>query len=252
MSEINIAPTDELIRFLCLFRRWLNYFERCIKLDDNDGTLLCIWIADAVHNVPLRLCYYDPDPTDFYSLARQTIWVNSFPQAIRDDGAPDRIVQDCESIFSTDDVYKELGLDEDLSNLNLAPPDKIEDFINLVYNFCITVRFSLPTKPTLGNYLLNRLKHFWRIICFKGLLRWHHYRVYERFREKRYPEYSVWIVEQAGSLQQAATGLVHWDNFDEDELLRTRKRCDIRFATPTFIPSSIPWRTETGDEDIED
>ena len=98
MTEICIAPTPELIRYLCLFQRIFEGMRRVVKEQDEDVIVLMAWIADAIHNVPAMI--WRCDPTDEARSKSIAAWVVAFPQVVRECIPPAHIMTACEASFS--------------------------------------------------------------------------------------------------------------------------------------------------------
>ena len=143
MTEICIAPTLELIRYLCLFHRVFEAMQMFMKAQDEDGIVLMAWIADAIHNVPAMLWRYDAtfDPACRGWAKSTADWMIAFPQVVGECMPPAHIMAACEAIFSDQNTAAELGLSDDFHDLDLAPPEKLATYIDLCYHACLAIRW---------------------------------------------------------------------------------------------------------------
>jgi hypothetical protein len=192
-TQISIAPTSELIRFLCLFRRTFIAMQRFVREQDEDGIILMAWIADALHNVPGMLWRYDP-AQDWNGPQQMKRWMAQFPDGVRSCAPPDHIQFACINVFSAAGATAELALAEDLSDLDLAPPEQMAAYLDLFYRACITIRWrQAPHMP-------------WRTLD-------------EHWASARSGKIEA-MSRMAELLAQAPVGLVHWGQFDRDDFTR--------------------------------
>src|SRR5579871_4160030 len=145
-DDLHIAPIHELIRYLCLFRRWFVASQGYVRHQDTAGVILAAWIADALHNVPTMLWRYDPK-ADWNGPAQLAAWMKSFPKVVRKQGAPARIAADCDAIFSPAGAWAELHLDKDLSDLDLAPAEKMAAYLDIFRDACLYIRWRHGPYP---------------------------------------------------------------------------------------------------------
>ena len=130
--KLILAPTEEIIRSLAVFRRAFLVIRAQGGTQDRAGQLFGGWLANTLHNVPSGLCYHGTEG-----------WVDSrpavFPRYVRR-YAPEPIASNCAWIFSSEDDPAELGLQADLSDLDLAPPEKLRQYLSIFYYACLTMR----------------------------------------------------------------------------------------------------------------
>jgi predicted metal-dependent HD superfamily phosphohydrolase len=187
-DDFNIAPTEVLIRYLCLFRRWLLAAQRYVQNHDEHGVFLSAWIADALHNIPTMLWRYDPS-TNWNSPQELADWIKVFPQVVRKQGAPARIASECDAIFSPEGAVEELHLRDDLSDLDLARPRMMSAYLDLLYSACVGIR----TRPG-GENPWTQKSEFW---------------------QEREAETTAAMGRIADVLVEVPCALVHWSTFDE-------------------------------------
>lgn len=182
-TEVNIIATPELIRYLALFHRFFATMRAYVRDQDEDGIVLITLIADALHNVPDMLWRRNSkDDTE-----RMADWIKGYPLGLRNSAPPARILTTCDAIISLEGVAAELGLTDDLSNLDLAPPEAIAAHVDLFYHACLEIRW--------------RHRHPWST----GNAHW----------EERREGTKLAMEKLAEILADVPTGLVHWHQFDE-------------------------------------
>jgi hypothetical protein len=149
LERLTIAPPEELVRYLAIFRRFLRSFASSSRSGDRQRLILAGWIADALHNVPGLLYRYEPKV--WSSPEQIDRWVRAFPRSIGPRGAPAEIAAECLTIFAHHGASGELALRAGLSKLNVAPPEKMKHYLRLLYGFCLDTRtlrsYSDPCAP---------------------------------------------------------------------------------------------------------
>lgn len=184
---MSLAPTAEIVHFLAVFHRALHTIHAHGMSGDRVGMVFGSWLANTVHNVPARLCHYNPSG-----------WVDDrptvFPLSMRQ-YAPAALAAECEDIFSSEHDLRDLRLRPDRSDLDLAPPSKLREYLNVLYHACLTMRL-------MSNYGNGRIHAFWEDVDAHWSL--------------EADEYGAFCARLADVLHSIPTGLVHWSGFDED------------------------------------
>ena len=187
-SEINLAPADELIRYLCLFRRAFVAMQKYVQVQDEEGILLMAWIADTLHNIPSLLWRYGKPPNN--TPTQLAAWIEAFPQIVRNCSAPDHLIAACSRIFSPEGATMELELANDLRDLDVAPLDQMAIHLDLFYRACLAIRWRQPKR-----------------------LPW---RTRDQDWELRRLETTELMGHMADVLAPVPVGLVHWNQFDQE------------------------------------
>jgi hypothetical protein len=66
--------------------------------------------------------------------------VRTFPEDMAEKEAPEHTVEDCYNILSSRNSAEELGLRQDLSDSFLAPPPMMHEYLNRLYQACLSMR----------------------------------------------------------------------------------------------------------------
>ena len=114
------APHHVLLWYLAIFHRLFSGMERAAADRDREAMWACQWAADALHNVPAMLRRYDATD-EWHDPARFKRQITGFPRFLASMGAPARVGTLAAELVSRRGVAKELGLQRDLSDLDLAP-----------------------------------------------------------------------------------------------------------------------------------
>jgi hypothetical protein len=115
-----MAPAEKIGRHLAIFHRFFTAWDEAASAQDLERLWLCQWVADTLHNVPTMLtCDHD---FPFWSTAPIESWVTRFPAYLSAmPGTPPRLVDESRVILSFSKPWERLALQEDLSDLDLAP-----------------------------------------------------------------------------------------------------------------------------------
>jgi len=126
------ASNAEIVHYLAVFRRTFRYIAEAGDSEDRVAHVFGGELANVLHNMPGYLRRTEPDG-----------WldgrVTDFPAKMRA-SAPEPIATECARIFASDDDLNELGLTADLSNLDLAPPDRLHAYLGVFRDAFITLR----------------------------------------------------------------------------------------------------------------
>ncbi len=194
-GKLILAPPEQIIHSLAVFRRAFLIIRAYGGTQDRAGQLFGGWLANTLHNVPSSLCYH-----------RTKGWVDSrptvFPRYVRR-YAPEPIAANCAWIFSSENDPAELGLQADMSGLDLAPPEKLRQYLSIFYYACLTMRL-------MQNHGTGRA--FWQDVETK----W----------SARADDYGAYCAVLADVLHDVPTALVHWSRFDEREFWRQARRAE--------------------------
>ena len=201
--ERKIAPASEWIRYLTIFRRAFAAMRDYSEQRDREGMVLGLWIADALHHVSSMLCHYDP--VSWHTPEEIGNWMRTFPQVVRRYGAPASIITDCDYIFSPENALAELKLKEDLSDLNLAPDETLERYLDLFYQACLWIRLRPASLQP-----WSKLEQIWT-------------------EEKE--TLALAGGRLCSTLYPVPEGLVHWNEFDEQGFLVKARAEGIPFES---------------------
>jgi hypothetical protein len=171
------APPSEWVYYLAVFRRALDAIWHYGEQRYPDGMLLGGYLADALHNVPAVLWHYEPG--SWHDPDEMRRWVQNYPRYLQKMHAPVEITAAATVVVSLEETVRELGLEEDLSNWDLAPQDVQEKLLDMLYNSCLTMRgimgFGRPSRQN-GEYQpWHHLSRIWNDVAmeegtFNGLL----------------------------------------------------------------------------------
>ena len=218
--EPQLAPASEWARYLAVFHRAFAAIEDYTRRQDKAGILLGGYLTDALHNVPAMLFHYSDN--DWHMPARTGAYIAALPEQVQKRGAPDRIVEDCRRIVADTSTAQELGLREDLTDLDLAPLPKMREYLNCLYEACVDMRLirnygSRPsalqetveniTTLVTGQTVTNRSYTPW-----KGL---------ERVWNAEADAQADYNGHLAAALRAVPSGLVQWSRFDEAKFRQT-------------------------------
>jgi hypothetical protein len=191
-----LAPAPVLVGHLAVFRRALVAIDGYTRIGDKEGMLLGGYLANALHNVPSMLWNCRAD--EWFSPEKMEEFLNEFPAFAEEKGAPERLVADCQRILSPEGAARELGLRDDLSDLDLAPLPKMRVYLDVLYWACLSMR----------------------------LMRNHGHRPMPAFRDlpqvwtDRAEEQATFNGRVAAALEPVPSALVRWGNFDEARFRR--------------------------------
>lgn len=194
---MSLAPTAEIVHSLALFHRALRTIHAHGMRGDRVGMVFGGWLANTLHNVPAHLCHYNPSG-----------WVDNRPTAFplsMQKYAPAAIAAECKDIFASENDLSDLGLRPDLSNLDLAPPNKLREYLNVLYHACLTMRL-------MSNYGNGRIRAFWEDVDAHWSL--------------EADEYGAFCAQIADALYGLPTGLVHWNGFDKRGFRQEARRAE--------------------------
>lgn len=127
------APADVLVRYLAVFHRFLTAICYTV-VNDKPGMFLVGWLAQKLREVPEMLWYCDAHY--YHSPSVVSRGLEGSPESIRHLAAPERLVTDCRRILCAEDGARELGLCDDLADLDLAPLPKMWVYLDLLYQAC--------------------------------------------------------------------------------------------------------------------
>lgn len=205
-NEMKLAPIPEIVRYLAVFHRAFTVIAN-YKDKNPDEALLGGYLADALHNVPTVLWNYDeanwdkPSETDH--------WISlGLPHMVAGYGAPEPIVALCSQVVTKKGVAAELGLSDDLSNLDLSPPDALSRYTVVIHLLCLTLRMVRND----GNYTIVSLPGQER-----RLTPW---RDLAALWTSEADEYSLYCAYLAQTFLPVFPALVRWKTFDEDVWLQ--------------------------------
>lgn len=193
--ETTLAPMRELVHFLAVFHRAFLTIQEAAVNHDREAMLLGGGVANALHNVPSRLIHHDPTGSHHIDDRPE-----AYPCIVRQH-APSRIAALCTHIFSSDGDPEELGLSPDLSDLHLAPPEKFDEYVYILYRACLGIRL-------MGNH--GDIEPLW----LTPKPNWY----------QSADEQGVFYGQLAHLLQPIPAGLVHWDQFDEEAFWRAARQ----------------------------
>ena len=134
---------------MAAFSRCLSYISEAGERQDRDAMLLGGHLADALHSVPDFLCRYNCD--SWYSAERFATSLRNFHEVPEWHGAPIEVLEASRRLLNPELLPGELGLLPGLSNLDLAPRDKLCTYLGLLYSACLSIRYvrncGLPAEP---------------------------------------------------------------------------------------------------------
>ncbi len=221
-QDPQLVPADILVRYLATFQRFLTATIAYNRTGDKAGMLLVGHLAGKLRNVPEMLWHYD----DYYrSPAMVSRWVGETAGGIRAVGAPERLVQDCERIFSTEDGATDLGLRKNLADIDLAPLPDMREYLDLLYHACLSMMRMTThgTRPSLMRRVVDKIfsvyhdkrtfRYYWRSVKpWQGLERaWTAKAQADADANRRIAEILLPVPQ----------GLAQWSNFDEDRFRNT-------------------------------
>lgn len=200
-NGIILAPVPELIRYLSILRRSFACIRKWGTTEDRDGMLFGGWLADALHNVPNMLLHYAPHAA-WHSPTSISDWLErGFPAQMRHHfGAPEHLLAAYEGILSAENAAMGLGIEFPQDAPDVAPPNAMLRYLTLFYDALLEMRYmrNYGCKPAPWPV---RLENWSREADEDG-----------RFN-----------ADFAGLLEVIPAGLVRWDGFDEEKLLRTAR-----------------------------
>jgi hypothetical protein len=222
-KEPQLAPAPVIVRYLAVFQRALIAIQDYTRNGDKPGMLLGGWLADALHNVPAML--WHSSHASEHTPEAMDIWMNSFPDMLIKRAAPARLVEDSRRIVSAEGAAHELGLREDLTDLELASLPKMREYLNMIYEACVLMRgmrnYGTPpftpleaqenvrnVTPGVNEQMSNRLVY----TPWSGL---------EYAWTEDAQTHAVFNGRMATLLQPVPQALVHWVQFDRAQWVRT-------------------------------
>jgi hypothetical protein len=157
-SEPNLAPLQEIVRYLAMFERMFEAMDSYFRAGDKDGILLGGWLADALHNVPDTL--WNCTSRTGYTLEETQAWLINFVEGLRRKEAPERILSDAQCILSSEHSAAVLGLRDDLTDVDLAPLAGLNTYLYRLYYACVELRAMI-------NHGNNPLRNLPRPLVFR-------------------------------------------------------------------------------------
>lgn len=206
------ASLPELLYYLAVFHRAFTVMEK------HPGPVWMILggvFLDALHNTPGRLRRYDE--SDLHSPPRRLSYLQSLPQLARSRYAPKRVVADCEWIVSPEAVADDLGLSPDLSDIRLAPPDRMDRYLDRIYLACLLMR---TRNHDYGRVKIIGIPVPTYMLPASTFCPWR-----TSTRER-----AVWFTQMAGAMRPIPRGLVRWDTFSEEQWLEAALNREARLA----------------------
>lgn len=139
MLEIrSLAPPEEIVRYLAVFERCFRFIRAAGMHRNRDRMLLGGHLADALHNVPALLCSFNTD--EWNRGERFRSYLRGVDQVPRSHNAPPEVVKNCRSLMEPEARPGELGLSTDLTGWDLAPPEKLAGYLEVLYEACLSLR----------------------------------------------------------------------------------------------------------------
>lgn len=191
-----LAPPAEMVRYLAIFHRAFAVMERYGREEFLAGMLFSTNLANCLHNVPYILTNYDS--TGWHTAESMDQWIRGCAASSQESPLPEPIPADSQFIFSELGAAQTLGLQENLSDLDLAPALKLKGYIYLFYWACLEIRV-IHHLEVRGRPPWDNLEPVW---------------------SAEYHEVGIVYSLVAGVLKQIAWELVHWSQFDEDKFFR--------------------------------
>ena len=187
--EPDPAPINEYVRYLAIFQRTFAARIDYTQKGDIEGVWLSGWLEDTLHNVPAMLwnCSHD----DWYAPKKMNEWIQTFPVIVREWQVPKRLVEETERILSLENGTVELGLREDLADIDLAPFPELHDCLEMLYDGCIYMR----------------RRRMWKDL--------------ERYRSVEEKEHIEYCRKLSTVLLPLPKGLLHWSQFDKEVFNKT-------------------------------
>jgi hypothetical protein len=154
-----LAPPSEIVRYLAVFERCFRFIHTAGVHRDRDAMLLGGHLANELHNVPALLCRFDLD--DWHRGDRFQAELRLGYRIPEYHGAPPATVQACRRLLAPEWQPGELGLEADLSALDLAPPEKLVKYLERLYDACIHLRiirnygFPPPDEEYTGTFWIT-------------------------------------------------------------------------------------------------
>lgn len=200
---IRLAAAPEMVRYLALFHRAFGVTAGYKEDRNPNEALLGGYLANALHNLPGILRNYDEDrwnnPGDIERWAKR-----GMPKMIAGYGAPEAVISLCSRVVSPEGTAAELGLSDDLSDLNLAPSDAFDYYLTQFYYTFLTVRM-LRNHGNKGDTSLPSQG--------RRYSPWHDLR--QNWTD-RADEKAMLCACIAQALLPVIAGLVRWNTFEED------------------------------------
>jgi hypothetical protein len=210
-TEMTPAPATEMVRYLALFHRAFGVIAAYKENRNPNEALLGGYLADALHNVPGILQDYDEQR--WHSTGDIEKWVRrGLPQMVAGYGAPEAIITLCSRVISPEGTAAELGLSNDLSNLDMAPQEALDHYLTLLYSECLEVR-TLRNHGNKGDMSLPPQE--------RQYIPWHDLEI---IWTEEANEGSLLCAYSAQALLPVIAGLVRWNIFDEQAWQRETKR----------------------------
>lgn len=214
-----LAPDAVSIRFLAAFHRFFTATLDYTRAQDKAGMLLVGGLADTLHNVPAMLWHRDSSDA-WRTPEGMEAWMADFPEYIRKQYAPERLIADSKRILSAENGAQTLGLRSDLANLDLCPASEMRPYLNLLYDTCLSMRTmrNYGHRPPAIHDVLDSARDLYEL-CITGRMTYAR-RTLTPWRKLD----SVWTQEAqaqaeanariAEALLPVPMALVRWSNFD--------------------------------------
>jgi hypothetical protein len=204
----SIAPPADLVRYMAFFHRAFAAIDDYTVAGDKQGMLLGGWLADALHNVPGVLQHYSDDSSQ--NALHMTNRIEVLPNRLLNSNAPERLITDCTRILSETDTARDLGLQDDLSDIDIAPDTEMILYLHILAKACIYMRMAGNCESKSEN-------------------RW----------EDLDSSWNKWAYNQAklsglvaSTLRTLPSGLVKWSEFDRNAFRRHVLNATINVPRP--------------------
>ena len=195
------APAPEMVRYLAMLHRAFKVTASYKETRNPEEALLGGELANALHNVPSLLRNYSESAWQKPSEVNN--WIRTiFPQHIANLGAPEEIITLCGRVISRERTAEELGLQDDLLDLSLAPPDVLNRYLNLLVDTCVSVR----RLSSFGN---------WKADVPPGKIYPQIWRDLKSIMTDESDELGLYCAHLAETVLPVIPALVRWESFDE-------------------------------------
>jgi hypothetical protein len=213
-----------LVRYLAVFHRFLAAIVEYTDKDDKAGMFLGGWLADALHNVPSMLWFTEAGA--YHNPTNMDIWVEVFPGKIQSRAAPERLVEESKDILSAEGGAQELGLADDLADLDFAVLPRLRVYLDMLYRACLSMRRMLNygTRPSVVRQALENVLDLYHLSVTGEVYRPYTYTPWKGLERAWTAEAQVQADANrriAEVLLPVPQALVRWSAFDEAEFRST-------------------------------